>query len=374
MNPFIISGYHSAKYFCDREKETKKLLNSIKNNRNVTIFSLRKIGKTGLIRHVFSKLNESKEISTFYIDIMPTRNLQEFIYVLGNEIIGKPDNKPLQIIKKAGQVFSKLRPQISYDVITGQPQVSFIIQNEADSKAILTEMFKYLDEQSRKKKIVVAIDEFQQIINYPENNVEELLRSMIQRLKNVVFIFSGSQKHLLLNMFGDVKRPFYNSTELLQLEKINRKEYSSFIQARFESRKYDIQTEDIDFILDWTQVNTFNVQYVCNKIYGNEMKKIKHAQIIGVLVDIMNENEAYYFSIKKLISRHQWDLLTAIAKEKKATSVLGKDFADKYKLSPPSTIQRSLDALLTKELIYEDNGFYSVYDVFFGNWLAMKMK
>ena len=199
MNPFIISGYHSPSYFCNRKKELENFLNAINNNRHVTLFSVRKMGKTGLINHLFHHLKKDKNISTFYVDIMPSRSLAEFVNALGTSIIGKLDSKPVQIIKNAGNLFSHLRPQITFDPLSGSPNVSFLTQNENETKQTLAELFNYLKKQSAKKKIVIAIDEFQQIKSYKENNVEAFLRSNIQQLNNVIFIFSGSQKHMLLH-------------------------------------------------------------------------------------------------------------------------------------------------------------------------------
>ncbi|MFB6307340.1 MAG: AAA family ATPase, partial [Flavobacteriales bacterium] len=120
--------------------------------------------------------------------------------------------------------------------LTGIPEMSFELQNEREQKASLQQIFRYLE--NSKKVNYIAIDEFQQIDQYPETNTEKILRSHIQHLKNCRFIFSGSQKHLLLPMFSDSKRAFYQSTDFLHLKKIERNEYKEFIQTHFQESNY----------------------------------------------------------------------------------------------------------------------------------------
>jgi len=369
MNPFIITGYNSPAYFCNRKKELESLLNAVENNRHVTLFSIRKLGKTGLIHHLFYHLKKDKEISTFYIDIMPTRSLAEFVNVLGTAIIGKLDPKPLQIIKNAGKHFSHLRPQINFDPLSGSPNVSFLAQNENDTKQILSELIGYLKKQSNKNKIVIAIDEFQQIKAYKESNVEAFLRSHFQQLKNVVFIFSGSQKHMLLSMFGDARYPFYNSTELMHLSNIISKDYNKFISKKFTENKIDFPPTLIDDLLEWTYGRTFNVQFVCSKLFGLGISKIEKLHLNKIFLEILIENEALYYNLRSIVPAQQWNLLTAIAMEQGAGSLFSKEFINKYKMGATSTVKRSVEGLLNKELIYEENNKYYVNDVFFSRWL-----
>ncbi len=66
LNLFLLSGYHSPDYFCDREEETEKLVSALRNGRNVTLVSPRRMGKTGLIRHAFHRMEQTNgEIATW---------------------------------------------------------------------------------------------------------------------------------------------------------------------------------------------------------------------------------------------------------------------------------------------------------------------
>ena len=369
-NPFIITGYISPKYFCDREAETKKIIEAIRNNRNLTLYSLRRIGKTGLMQHVFYKLN--KEYELFYIDIHSTSNLAEFINVLGDSLIGKLDPISSKFMKKVGEIFSSLKPSISFDTLTGNTTVQLSIESQAEAKQSLNRIFEYIE--SSGKKVVLAIDEFQQIASYPEKNIEELFRSYIQRTKNISYLFAGSSKHLITSMFTDKKRPFYQSTELMHLEKINGKKYSKFIFKNFAESGKNISHDDIEYILRWTKKHTFFVQYVCNKLFSTGLKNITTDLINQTLYSILKENEDSYNQIKKLLPKNQWNLLRAISLEDGIEQISAQSFIRKHSLSSPSSVALALKALLHKELITFIDKRYQLENVFLQRWIEREFK
>lgn len=246
-NPFLVSGYYSPEYFCNREKETSRIIRALANGRNITIFSIRRLGKTGLIEHVFNKLKSEKKKHLFYIDILSTTNLSSFINLFATTILGELESKPEKFIKKIGEIFTGIRPVISFDPNTGTPTLQINIQTAEDADKSLQKIFTYLKDSG--KKIVIAIDEFQQIINYPEKNVEAVLRTNIQRAVGINFIFSGSQKHILLSIFSQYGNPFYQSTEMMQLERMPENEYSEFIISKFEKGRKKITGSTAALIL-----------------------------------------------------------------------------------------------------------------------------
>jgi uncharacterized protein len=366
-NPFLITGYHSPAYFCDRTAETKRIVSALKSHRNLTLISLRRMGKTGLIHHAFHQLSKEKNFACFYIDIMPTNSLNDFVQQFSNAVLGKLDSAPEKVLKQFGSFFSNLRPSLTYDALTGQPSVEFNMQNSKYAENTLEQIFDYLQKQNR--RIVIAIDEFQQIINYPEKNIEALIRANVQKLKNVNFIFSGSHKHLLLSMFTGHGRPFYQSTEMVHLESIKPEEYIKFVQMHFEKDKRKIKEEQVLPALTWCRHHTYYLQYVFNKIYGLNEKVISNEIVNNALLNILKENEIIYYNYKKLLTDYQWNLLKAIAKEGAVKMPTSKDFIRKHDLSTPSSVKTALVALLDKEMIFEDAGAYMVYDVFLSKWL-----
>lgn len=366
-NPFILSGYASPEFFCDRTNETEKIISALKNSRNITLFSIRRMGKTGLIEHVFYKFKDNRQISYFYLDILPTSGLGEFINAFASAVLGKLESKPEKFLNKIGEIFSSLRPVISYDPLTGSPNLQLNIQSSEEASKSLEKVFAYLKQS--KRKIIIALDEFQQITNYPEKNVEAILRANIQQAGNINFIFSGSQKHILLSIFSQYGKPFYQSTEMMQLERIKSDEYAEFIHTKFSKGKKKINGSAIKSLLEICRNHTYYVQFLCNRLYGLRDSQINDKLVFETLQSILHENEPVYINYKNLLTNYQWNVLKAIAHEGNANLLTSKDFIRTYNLGTPSSVHSAVKALLNKEMIYKENEDYFIYDVFLERWL-----
>ena len=124
-NPFVIYGYKGAEYFCDRKNETKTICTALSNERNVVLISPRRIGKTGLIHHVFEQLKKSEpETKCFYMDINATRNVNQFIQLLAKTVVGQVDTFSQSAFRKILTLFSSYRPTVSFDEFTGIQSLS----------------------------------------------------------------------------------------------------------------------------------------------------------------------------------------------------------------------------------------------------------
>ncbi len=366
--PFPTTGYFGPKYFCDRERETRSVIENIRGGMSTTLISIRRIGKTGLIKHVQNQIEDG--MNCIYLDILPTENMLDFLNSLATSIVNSIPEKST-FGTKVWNFLKSLRPVISFDSLSGDPTISFNI-HEDQSKLQIENLFSFLEKQD--KKTLFAIDEFQQILKYTETNTEAWLRSIIQQLKNVVFIFSGSQQHLMNEMFSNPSRPFFRSTQFLKLEKIEFEQYHAFIHEKFQENKRKISSKTITEILDWANLHTYYVQLLCNRVYINYKNKNSSEFWREEALRILKEQEYVFFSYRDVLTKQQWNLLRSIALEKNPSELTSKDFIQDHKLGSPSTVRRSLSSLLSKELIYKDldkdgKTYYSVYDVLFQNWI-----
>ncbi len=366
-NPFLTAGYLSPEYFCDREVETKKIANAMINGRNLTLLSARRIGKTGLIRNVFHRLQKKKGWQTIYVDIMPTENLQEFIKIFTEAVIEQERLQSKNYLKKIGLLLSGIKAKLSFDELSGIPSVELDYQTPQEAKRSLSQIFHYLSQQDT--RYAIAIDEFQQITEYPEKNMEALLRSHIQHLSNVNFIFSGSNKHLLTSIFSDHKRPFYQSTDFMYLNKIDINLYCLFIQEKLKEYKKILKLELIKEAVEHYKIHTFYVQTFFNKLFELSDKKIAKENIDATHRLILEEREYIYYGYRKLLTPYQFQLLKALAKEDGVKQITASDFIATHKLKQASSVNRALKSLIEKEMINEEDGIYYVYDVFFSKWL-----
>jgi len=238
----------------------------------------------------------------------------------------------------AAKVLANLRLSLSYDALTGQPSVQFDLRDAREAETTLSKLFGYLSKQ--KKEIVVAIDEFQQLSHYPEKNVEALLRSFILESRNVKYIFSGSSSHLLVSMFNSAVRPFYGSAELMKLGKIDREEYINFIITLLEKHGKNIKKETVSSVLDWCRDHTFYVQYAFNKLYNATGKKIEESDIVDIKRTNHEENEPSYYTYYRLLTKTQWDLLSAIGNEPEgAEGIYSNSFIQKHHLGSTSSLE-----------------------------------
>jgi len=370
-NPFILKGYKSSELFCDRENELVQLRSRLQNGIDTTLISPRRFGKTGLIFHLFDSLKEEKDIECLYVDINFALSQSDFNKLLAEAILKKFPEKT-SIGKSFLNILKGFRPLIRFDAITGEPQVEITYSTETEKTHTLQGILHFLNTQ--KSLIVLAIDEFQQINEFPEKNTEAMLRSIVQNLHNIRFIFCGSKKSLMTDIFVSAKRPFFASTQFMNLDKIDRNRYADFIQKLFNENRKSIDNETVSFVLNWTKQHTFYTQSLCNLIFSISKRTADMTIAKSACAELMKRNETTYLQYKELLTAAQWKYLIAIAKEHDIEQLTAKYFLTKYNIGTPTDSSRLKNTLLEKELILEtitkDQTFYRIYDVFFSHWLA----
>ena len=368
-NPFIISGYESPKYFCDREAETSELLTTLRNGSNVTLTSPRRMGKTGLILHLFHHLQKTyPKITTIYIDLFSTSDITDFTKAFASAVLGKLDSNPVKVMKKLGSLLKGVRPNMTIDERTGTPKIGLDFVPGTESNNI-EQVFNYLKNSG--KECYIAFDEFQQIANYPEKNLEALLRTYIQNIHNVHFIFSGSQAHMLNEMFLSPKRPFYLSSSQKTIGTIKEDKYYAFASAFFNKQRRTLSKEIFDLIYQKYEGHTWYIQKIMHQLYLRKKSEINEDLVREVISDILNDNEYYYHSILHAYTKGRINLLKAIAKEKRVKEITSGAFLNKYNLSATSSVKSAIKTLMENELVYRSDDGYMIYDRFFGDWLSL---
>lgn len=374
-NPFYGEVYKGPELFCDREEESELLKKYMRDGINVTLFAMRRIGKTGLIHHVFHPYKKNSKVICVYLDILATNDLTQFTNALATAIYNRFPSQN-KLAKRIFEGLKRFRPTINFDELTGAPSISFSFETEEKKQTTIGNILKFLDDQE--VRIVIALDEFQQILEYPEQNVEAILRTHMQSLKNTTFIFCGSNQQMMHEIFNSAKRPFYASCTNMFLDKIDESKYKRFIRKQFERKGAEIDEECIDFICSWTNRHTFYTQYFCYVLYSMNYKqnKLEHAKMVAVT--ILKHNENVFYQYKNLLTKSQWELLVAIGKEEKVFQPSSNKFIKKYKLGAASSVNRSLQALLEKEMIYHQSAieqpYYSIYDNYLMRWLQQLPK
>lgn len=366
-NPFLVYGYANPRYFCDREAETQQMLSALENERNLTLIAPRRMGKTGLIKNVFYTLQEEKpEVASFYMDIFATRDLASFVRLLAKTVLGQLDALSESALHKLTSFFRSCRPVISADELTGVPTVTLDFVADK-SEQTLKEIFDYMAASGR--NCYLAIDEFQQITSYPEEGTEALLRSYIQFIPNVRFIFAGSSRHLMQEMFVSAKRPFYQSTQLMVLREIDEESYYRFARNFFELRGQELDKSVFHWIYTRFEGHTWYMQAMLNRLYERNESVVDITQAEQVLMGLLEENTPVYQNLIIMLTDNQLALMKAIAHEGKVTAPNSGEFILGHGLKTPSSVNAALKSLVEKKLVYKSAGGYMVYDRFMGMWL-----
>ena len=370
QNPFIVSGNIPDEYFCDRQIETDTLIRLLTNGNNVVLISPRRMGKSGLIHHCYKKAELKTGYNTVFFDILQTASLQEFTFLFGKSIFESlmPGNKKLATIFI--QALKSLAGKFSFNPTTGVPSFSIQLGDISQPQFTLEEIFNFLDSTSLPN--IIAIDEFQQIANYPEKNVEAILRSHIQRCKCSNFIFAGSQQHLMTEMFLSQNRPFYQSTSFMMLEAIPKQVYCDFAFRLFEIHDKNIHKEDIMNLYDRFGGCTFYMQRVLNEAFSRTERdqKCSKAELDHALDAILESNTGLYMELLSTIPTRQKELLISIAKEEPVSGITSSDFINRNGLQSASSVQAATKKLIERNLISKSMATYSLTDKFLAVWLS----
>lgn len=370
MNPFIVMGKIPEDKFCDRVQETQKLTQYIVGqSSNVLLMSERRIGKTGLIDHCYSQPIIANHFYTFYFDILHTSCLQEFVYEFGKEVYARLMPQGQKIMQSLAMAIRSISPKFSFDPLTGTPTFALEFGSITQPEYTLDEILTWLEHAD--KPCIIAIDEFQRIGKYPEKNIEALLRGKIQHLSNCHFIFSGSEQHLLSEMFQSHNRPFYNSTTIMHLGRIDINVYRDFAQYWFTQGHKQIEAQTFDDLYNAFDGNTFCLQKILHMAYDtiNPNETCDKSTLQSCLYNVLEENSHGYKEILSRMTNKQKSVLVAIAIDGKAIKVTSGAFLRKHNLESASMVQTALRYLLEAEWVTVREQTYFVSDAFFSMWL-----
>lgn len=363
-NPFLTAGYAGDDTFCDRRDETARMLAAFENDRNLTLVAPRRYGKTGLIRHVLAHL--PSDFVGIYLDIFPLENLSAFSSVFASAVVGALDSPVGKTLSALARFFKSCRPTVTPQE-DGTARFSFDIAPTA-ARATLEDAFAYLE--AKRRRAVIAIDEFQQIAAFPEQGVEALLRSRIQFVPWVRFIFAGSRHHVMSEMFGSAKRPFYQSTEILSLGPIPPGEYETFARRHFAARRQSLDSAAFRALYDRFEGITWYVQAVLNKIWESGRPFASAAQIDEAIDALVSSADFVYHDLYRSQNPASQRLLRAVAADGCVSAPTSGDFLARHALKSHSTVRAAIKDLLGNDLLYQSDAGLVVYDRLFAIWLA----
>ncbi len=366
-NPFAYSNYVTGESFCNRKKELSELLRYIKGSQNVLLYSHRRYGKSSLIRQLFCDIKEKNfNIGAMHIELYGTISEKDFI-TRTFQGLNQLESNFEKLLKSVSSALKNIKLNLSIDSSTGGTLVSpsFEAINE---KIMLEELMNILSKYSQKRKLVIAFDEFQEVANYTEEGFEKRLRSFIQQHSNICYLFSGSQQHLITEMFNSNNRAFYKLAESFPLGKIETKNYIPWVQNLFSRKNVHLPAELIEEIVAKFENHPMYIQNFLFHLWEEPAKK-------GFSPDIINQVENAIVEKRSLEHTILWETLSINQKKtlklillNNGANLFNADSLKSVSLKTGSLVTKALSSLIKKEIIVK-NGNYQIQDVLFKKWL-----
>lgn len=369
INPFIVSGKIEPEYFCDRVQESRFLIKSLINGNNLVLISPRRMGKTGLIHYCYNQEPIRDDYHTLFIDILHTTSLREFTFLFGKSIFEAILPLGHKMLTSFVQTLKSLSGKFSVDLVTNMPTFNLELGDITRPAMTLEEIFTYLERAE--KPCIVAFDEFQQIANYPEKNIEALLRTYVQQASNTHFIFAGSEYHIMQEMFMSSAKPFYNSADTLELKAIDLDVYTPFVMGHMNNGSRTIAPELIKAVYRLYHGNTYAMQKTFNELYSlmNEDDVATLDVVTTAINNVIDSKESMFREQLSNYPDKLKPLLYAIAQDGEAERITSAKFVKDHKLPSASAVQYAASQLLAKGAITKLAGKYSINNPFFALWI-----
>lgn len=360
--------------FIGRERETKRLLDNFKGGINVILMSPRRLGKTSLVKHVCNKLDD-KDIITVYLDIFGCKSEYDFYNKLTAEVLKQTASKSELWFEEAKEFLYRLTPKISF---SPEPNSDFSISLGITPKTHTPEEVLQMAETiaiKRKKRIVICIDEFQQIGEMANSKqIQARLRTVWQHQKHVSYCLFGSKHHLMSSIFLHRSMPFFQFGDTISLNKIATENWVEYIVSHFADGKRTISRELAEEICKFTENYSAYVQQLAWLVFTlkEEGETVTENDVKQAENDLLATNDILFMQMIEPLSEFQLNFLRAII------AGVRKDFGlsevrKEYNLGSYSNITRLKTALLERDLIEKQETEWVITDPIFAKWLKQKI-
>jgi len=377
-NPFRFGQVVSGELFCDRKSEIKQITQDLSGGQSIVLFSPRRYGKTSLLKAVSKEL-KSKRILYGHVDFFACNSTEKVVQAVSSEAAKAIINDLKSIekfIKKTAQFFTRTRFAIRFEPNdTGSFTVLPELSPQATSIDTLSDALVGLNSYCRKskKRAVVVLDEFQQILRV-NSNLEAEFRTIIQQQDRIAFAFLGSRMHLLQDIFINEKRPFYHSAKLIELGPIAQEELTKFIKTRFKKIGVSISEELALRIANKVEGHPDYAQRLCSHIFDSLesntiSEKLVEAGVLRMLVSLT----PLLSGIFEELPIRESQVMTLLAEHGPITTFSSK-MLYKYDMGMPS-LHKALSSLIRKDLISKGQAKkYFIIDKFLAEWIREVLK
>ena len=361
-NPFSYTQTVTGKAFCNRQREQQDLLGYLRASQNVLLYSHRRHGKTSLIQQVFESLKNSRpRIDTMLVNLYGTLTERDFIETVFKGI-SQIESSVDRLMKLAGGFIKSIR--YSYDPVT-QSHTIFPDLGAAETQPALDGLMKVLAGYSEKRRLVVAFDEFQEIARYSQKSFEKQLRSHIQTHDNIGYVFSGSQTHLLQRMFSDYDRAFCQQAQSYPLGKIETHDFVAWAVGLFAEQGRSIPETVVTDVVQRCEHHPMYIQQFLYHLWDEP--QLDGSVVEGIEQRVIRRRRLEFINLWEALTQNQKKTLRLVAL-KNGRDLFSAASLQMVGLSRASQVTRAIEALLTREVIEKNKGYY-LQDILLKKWI-----
>ena len=367
MNPFNYISIAEGDSFYDRKEETKRIVDTLQGGNNIVLFAPRRYGKTSLVFRAMSQLEQSG-ISCVYFDLMPVYSLESFAELYLQALYRKQTSfeRFIQMVS----ALKNIRPKMTFDDF-GKPQFGIEFAETKVSPATIAQILELPEKMAKEgKRIVVVMDEFQEIRKLHKFGLEALMRSKIQLQHHANYLFLGSKTHIIQDMFLEKNRPFYNSASTLPISTLPERETIDFITSRFASSNIHISEDLCRYIIARVENIPYYIQLLCAEVWQYMMPELHEVSsdiIDKCFIRAVDLKSDYYFERTNRLSALQKRLLDALTRS--GDNIYSAEFIKRNQLVGASSLQKAVAVLLDEGIIDKKGSTYSICNPFYKYYL-----
>jgi uncharacterized protein len=377
-NPFVYGEVVPSAAFVDRVAELDRLVGDLADAQKVFLISPRRYGKSSLIRHALAALHRRGAL-TVEVTVSSFSSYVAFLEGYARALVAAETrwDRARTWLREAIQ---STRPEIRYEAETagsGSLTVAFpAVRSERDVSRLAQEVFALPARLAsvRRRKVVVALDEFQAIGGFNGGSVEHALRAAVQHQREVGYVFAGSEPSLMERMLTP-RRPFYKAGPVMRLEKIPPADFAAFLHARFARSGIKADAGLGDAIIELAGNLPYDVQRLAHETWDDVRaagrRRATLDDLHNALRRLLTEQQMMFEGFWQRLTLVQRATLRAIVLEE-GREILSAEVRTRHRLGGPSSVQAAVAALRRDDVVTREGDRYVVVDSLLREWVARR--
>lgn len=377
-NPFVYGEIVTAAAFADREVERDRLARDLLAGQKVFLISPRRYGKSSLVRSVLRSLAR-QGVLTVEVTVASSSSYVGFLEAYARALL-LADTPVSRLRQWTTELLRSVRPEVRFESeASGAARfaVGFpTVQSDRDISRLAHEVFALPGRiaAARKRRLAVALDEFQAITTFNGGSVEHALRAAVQDQRQVGYVFAGSEPSLMERMLTS-KRPFYKAGPVMRLDKIHPDDFAAFLEGRLAGSGLRPEAGIGAAIVDLAGNVPYDVQRLAHELWDDLRAAGRRTATVddlhGTLTRLLQEHGPLFEDTWQRLTLAQRAALRAVVLED-GREILSADVRARHRLAGASSVQSALAALVKADVITKDGPRYTLVDSLFREWVARK--